>query len=149
MFIAVGPPSYTASGFIGMANAALAAFPEMLATGTSDLPNAQVLKSVAVFVALPLWTLGLFFFSLSLAAVLSEARTQRFQLSWWSYVFPTVGWILATISIGTTFQSQVILWTATIAALLQFVMWIVVGVAHVMAVWRGDICWPGKDEDRD
>lgn len=149
MFIAVGPPSYTASAFIGMANAALTAFPETLATGTSNLPNAQVLKIVAVFVALPLWTLGLFFFSLSLAAVLSESRTQRFQLSWWSFVFPTVGFILATFTIGNAFQSEAILWTASVAAVLQFIMWIVVGVVHATAVWKGDICWPGKDEDRD
>ena len=149
MFIAVGPSSYTASAFIGMANAALAAFPETLVAGTSSLPNAQVLKITAVFVALPLWTLGLFFFSLSLAAVLSEARTQRFQLSWWSFVFPTVGFILASFSIGSAFQSEVILWTATVAAVLQFIMWVVVGVVNAMAVWRGDICWPGKDEDRD
>ena len=80
MFISVGPPSFTGLAFIGMANAALKAFPETFVVGATDVPNAQVLKIVAVFVAIFLWTLSLFFFCISLLATLCGVRKMCFHL---------------------------------------------------------------------
>lgn len=28
-------------------------------------------------------------------------------------------------------------------------MWLITFVAHIQALWRGKIMWPGKDEDKD
>lgn len=80
MFISVGPPSFTGLTFIGMANAAIKVFPETFVVGTSGVPTAQVLKIVAVFVAIVLWTLSLFFFCISPLAVVCGMREMSFHL---------------------------------------------------------------------
>ena len=80
MFIYVGPPSFTGLAFIGMANAAIKVFPQTYVVGAIDVPTAQVLKIVAVFTAIVLWTLSLFFFCISLLATLCGLRQIRFHL---------------------------------------------------------------------
>ena len=72
-----------------------------------------------------------------------------FHLSWWSFVFPNTGFIIATIDVGNAIQSEGILWVASAATIVQVAMWMLVSVAHVRAVWKGQICWPGKDEDKE
>jgi hypothetical protein len=32
---------------------------------------------------------------------------------------------------------------------LLVAVWTFVALAHIRAVWRKDILWPGKDDDRD
>ena len=80
MFISVGPPAFTGLAFIGMANAADKVFPHTFVLGTSAVPTSQVLKVVAVFVAIVLWSLSLFFFCISLLATLNGAREMSFHL---------------------------------------------------------------------
>ena len=80
MFISVGPPSFTGLAFIGMANAAIKVFPHTFIVGAIDVPTAQVLKIVAVFTAIVLWTLSLFFFCISLLATLCGLRQIKFHL---------------------------------------------------------------------
>ena len=80
MFIAVGPPSFTGLAFIGMSNAAIKVFPHTFVVGATDVSTAQVLKIVAVFVAVVLWSLSLFFFCISLLATLCGLRQMSFHL---------------------------------------------------------------------
>ena len=80
MFISVGPPSFTGLAFIGMADAAISAFPHTFVLGTAAVPTAQVLKIVAVFLAIILWSLSLFFFCISLLATLNGIRKMNFHL---------------------------------------------------------------------
>lgn len=80
MFIAVGPPAFTGLALIGMANAAIKVFPHTFVIGATDIPTAQVLKTVAVFSAMALWTLSLFFFCISLLATLCGLRQIKFHL---------------------------------------------------------------------
>lgn len=168
MFISVGPPSFTGLAFIGMANAAIKVFPHTFVVGTADVPTAQVLKIVAVFVAIVLWTLSLFFFCISLLATLCGLRQIKFHLvsqmlrhfekkgladvrvqTWWSFVFPNTGFIIAMIDIGTAIDSQAILWTTSVATVVQVMIYLFVFGAHVRALMKKQILWPGKDEDHD
>lgn len=80
MFISVGPPAFTGLAFIGMADAAIKVLPHTFVVGTADVPTGQVLKIVAVFVAIVLWTLSLFFFCISLLATLCGLRQIKFHL---------------------------------------------------------------------
>lgn len=80
MFISVGPPSFTGLAFIGMADAAIEAFPHTYVVGTTAVPTAQVLKIVAVFFAIILWSLSLFFFCISLLATLNGMKKMNFHL---------------------------------------------------------------------
>lgn len=80
MFISVGPPSFTGLAFMGMASAAEKVFPHTFVLGTAEVPTAQVLKIVAVFLAIILWSLSLFFFCISLLATLSGMKEMSFHL---------------------------------------------------------------------
>ncbi|KAL9137835.1 MAG: hypothetical protein Q9175_000969 [Cornicularia normoerica] len=144
MFISVGPPSFTGLAFIGMANAAIEVFPHTFVLGTAAVPTAQVLKIVAVFLAIVLWSLSLFFFCISLLATLNGMKKMSFHLTWWSFVFPNTGFIIAIIDIGTAINSQSILWISSVATVLQVVMWLLVFVAHARAIVKKQILWPGK-----
>lgn len=149
MFISVGPPSFTGLAFIGMANAAIEVFPNTFVLGTAAVPTAQILKIVAVFLAIVLWSLSLFFFCISLLATLNGMKKMSFHLTWWSFVFPNTGFIIAVIDIGTEIDSQAVLWVSSVATVLQVTIWLLVFVAHARAVARKQILWPGKDEDHD
>ncbi|SLM34710.1 Voltage-dependent anion channel [Lasallia pustulata] len=149
MFIAVGPPAFTALALIGMANDALILFPHTFVLGTSAVPTAQVLKILAVFMGIFLWSLAFFFFCISLVATLCSLGQMKFHLSWWSFVFPNTGLIIAGMDIGTAIGSEATRWTMSGVAVLQIGIWLVVACFHARAVWRGEIMWPGRDEDHD
>ena len=64
-------------------------------------------------------------------------------------MFPNTGLLIAMIDIGTAIGSQAILWVASVATVVQVMMWLLVYVAHVRALLKKQILWPGKDEDHD
>lgn len=53
------------------------------------------------------------------------------------------------IDVGTAIGSQAILWVGSVATVVQVMMWFLVLVAHVRAVLKRQILWPGKDEGHD
>ena len=149
MFISVGPPAFTGLAYIGLADAAIESFPHTFVVGTADVPTAQVLKVMAVFIAIGLWALSFFFFCLSLVAVILELGHTKFHLTWWSVVFPNTGFIIAIIQIGTAIDSPAILWFASVATVVQVLLYFCVLYFHARAVLKKEILWPGKDEDHD
>lgn len=78
---------------------------------------------------------------------MSVYKLKRCSQTWWSFVFPNTGFIIAIIDIGTAIDSQAILWIASVATVVQVAMWLLVLVAHARAVVKKQILWPGKDED--
>ena len=72
-----------------------------------------------------------------------------FHLIWYAFVFPNVGFTIATISIGRELRSQSILWVGSVMTCVIILVFLLVTVAHVRALWKGQIMWPGKDEDKD
>ena len=149
MFISVGPPSFTGLAYIGMANAAAKVFPTTFVVEATGVSTAQILRIFAVFIAIGLWSLSLFFFCISLLAVALELGHTSFHLTWWSVVFPNTGFIIATIQIGNAIDSSAILWVGSVATVLQVILYLCVLVAHARAVVKRQILWPGKDEDHD
>lgn len=65
MFIGVGPPSFTALAFIGMANA----LPDDFDLQMDGIMDAKVLRTMALVSALFLWVLAMWFFLIALIAV--------------------------------------------------------------------------------
>ena len=82
-----------------------------------------------------------------LANVAMELGRTSFHLTWWSCVFPNTGFILAMIEIGKAIDSQPILWVGSAATCVQIVVYLCVLCAQIRAVYKGQILWPGKDED--
>lgn len=143
MFIAVGPPSFAGLALIGLSNS----LPKGYGYFATHPMAIEVLPILALWFAIFLWTLGFWFFCISVISVLTGVRKMTFHLVWWALVFPNVGFTIATIDIGKQLGSEGILWVGSAMTILLVAMWIFVFVAHVRAVLTKQIMMPGKDED--
>lgn len=112
-----------------------------------DAATQQILRVVATMTAVFIWSLSLWFFCIAFLACIVAHKQMSFHLNWWAFVFPNVGFTIATINIGKQFRSQGILWVGSIMTILLVATYLFVGVCHIRAVWRKDILWPEKDED--
>lgn len=146
MFIAVGPAGYTALALIGMARA----IPEGYGYFAVYPVAADVLRILATWISVWIWCLAFWFFAISVVAMVRGAikRKVRFTLVWWSFVFPNVGFTVATGYIGQELGSEGVTWVASAMTIVVVVTWFVVLFAHVRAVIRKKIMWPGRDEDK-
>lgn len=144
MFIAVGPPSFTSLAIIGLADK----WPRGYNYFGPDDVTAQVVRVVALLAAVFIWSLSLWFFSIAVVSCLAVYRTFRFRLNWWAFVFPNVGFALATINIGKTLQSQGVLWVGSIMTIGLVVLYLFVLVHHVRALVKREVLYFAKDEDR-
>ncbi|KAF7373731.1 Malic acid transport protein [Mycena sanguinolenta] len=152
MFIAVGPPSFTALALIGMANDFPTTYYISATVETGLTPDqlavtGTVLKTVATFSGVFIYALSLWFFCISVLACLAARREMAFRLNWWAFVFPNVGFTIATISIGKMFRSSAVGWVGSAMTLVLIVVYLAVGWCHARAAWRGEILSAGKDED--
>ncbi|OQV01783.1 hypothetical protein CLAIMM_07077 [Cladophialophora immunda] len=143
MFIAVGPPSFTALAIIGLAEHWPRGYDYF---GPDDI-TAQVVRILALLTAVFIWSLSFWFWAISVVSCLAVYRTFRFHLNWWAFVFPNVGFTLATINIGKALRSEPILWVGSVMTVLMIILYFYVLCNHIRAVWRRDVLYVGKDED--
>lgn len=142
MFIAVGPPGFTALATIGIAKALP---PE--SRYLMEHPNArEQLHIVATWLGIWIWTIGFWFFSLGLVAVLASVYRKKleFTMGWWAFVFPNVGFVISTAVIGEQLGSTGILWVASGMTICVVIAWLVVFVALIRAVLRRRLLWPRR-----
>ncbi|OBR09633.1 C4-dicarboxylate transporter/malic acid transporter [Colletotrichum higginsianum IMI 349063] len=162
MFIAVGPPSFTAAALVSMG----AQVPRLITSADSFISDslsstayltgmenpgtvAFAVRAMALFSAVFLWGLSFWFFSSACLSTLFGMPDHSFHLSWWSFVFPNVGFTIATIRIGEAFGSEGLLWLATVLTIVLVAVWLFVGFCCARAVIRRKLVWPGRDEDSD
>ncbi|OJD40373.1 c4-dicarboxylate transporter malic acid transport protein [Diplodia corticola] len=146
MFMMVGPPSFTALALVANANALPAAhhYFAVAHPGARDM-----LLVLATWAAVFLWSLAFWFFGLALGACLMVVPRVRWTPMWWAYVFPNVGFTIATVEVGKELDSEGILWVASGMTVALVAMWLFIAVAQVRAVAKKMVLWPGKDEDRN
>ena len=154
MFIAVGPPSFTCAALVAMAADVPRIFADpsiaevTVLAGLGDPATlAAGVRLLAINSAVFLWGLSFWFFTSAMAAVVAGMPDRKFHLSWWSFVFPNVGFTTSTIRIGLAFGSKGILWVATVKTVFLFVAWAFIGFRCIRAVYKREIVWPGHDED--
>ncbi|GAB1318240.1 Voltage-dependent anion channel-domain-containing protein [Madurella fahalii] len=159
MFIAVGPPSFTCSALAAMAAEVPRVFAElgrdaemehgmvMGLKGEELQALANGVRLLAIFAAMFLWGLSFWFFASATAAVAVGMPDRKFHLSWWSFVFPNVGFTLASMRMGTALGSEGLLWFSTVMTVLLFLGWVFVAFRCIRAVYKREIVWPGHDED--
>ncbi|KAH6838648.1 voltage-dependent anion channel-domain-containing protein [Chaetomium sp. MPI-CAGE-AT-0009] len=142
LFMCVGPPAFTALAFLGMARA----LPESFDHNMDGLTDAATIETMGLTGAGFLWALSFWWFGIALLAVV-KSPPRYFHLGWWAAVFPNTGFTLATISLGTAFQNEPILWFATAMSIVLVLTYLFVLCHHVRAVVVQDIMYPGRDED--
>ncbi|KAK1992065.1 C4-dicarboxylate transporter/malic acid transporter [Colletotrichum falcatum] len=160
MFIAVGPPSFTAAALVALG----AQVPRLFSTADSFVPEslrsvsyltdmenpgtvALAVRAAALSTAIFLWGLSFWFFSSACLATMAGMPDPSFHLSWWSFVFPNVGFVVSTIRIGTALGSEGLLWFADVCTVILVAVWLFIGFCCARAVVRRKLVWPGRDED--
>ena len=145
LFIPVGGCSYTIVALIGQANA----IPVSPSYGYFSIhPSAKdILQTLALFLGIFLWIFTLWIFAIALLGNLVVMGTMSFSLTWWAFIFPNVGFTLATTMIGRELASEAIMWVGSLMTILLAIIWCIAAVGCIRAVWLGHIMWPGKDED--
>ncbi len=111
MFIAVGPPSFTALALLELADHWPPGYHYF---GPDDAVTAQVVKILALMAAVFIWSLSLWFWAISVVSCLAVYRSIRFHLNWWAFVFPNVGFTVATINIGKALRSEGVQWVGSV-----------------------------------
>jgi tellurite resistance protein TehA-like permease len=144
LFIPVGALAYTVVAVVGLAQG----IPD---SGYFERHQGarEVCRVVALVAGLFMWGFAVWLCVFAIGANVLVARKMRFALAWWAFVFPNVGLVIATGMIGRELECEPLLWVASGMTVGVVVMWFVAAVGCVRAVWRGEIVWPGKDEDKD
>jgi C4-dicarboxylate transporter/malic acid transport protein len=148
MYVSVGPAGYTAAGLMSLGTRASSVLPSDT-FGVGGTAAGETARVVGILAGMFVILFAGWFCCISTVAVLAGSRRMSFTLNWWAFVFPNAGLALATIQLGSALSSSAINGVASAMTVMLVVLWIMTAVAHVRAVWRGEIMWPGKDEDKD
>ncbi|KAK1756444.1 C4-dicarboxylate transporter/malic acid transport protein [Echria macrotheca] len=142
LFMCVGPPAFTALAFLGLSRS----LPANFDVDDDGFLDTSGIRTTAIIGAGYLWALSFWWFGIAVIAV--AIRPPRyFHLGWWATVFPNIGFVLATISLGKAFKNETVLWFATVVSVGLVGVYLFVLGSHVRAVVVQDIMYPGRDED--
>ncbi|KAJ4379633.1 hypothetical protein N0V86_004815 [Didymella sp. IMI 355093] len=147
MYVSVGPAGYTAAGLISLANQAPTFIAADYWTG-SPTRDGDVVRVVGIMAGLFVILFAYWFFFITTVAVLAGIRKMSFSLNWWAFIFPNAGLTLATIQAGKVLNSKALNGIASALTILLVIMWLITAVFCIRALYRGEIMWPGKDEDK-
>jgi len=148
MFVSVGPAGYTAHALISLGRKAPELFSGSEMFGITDIPVGDVIKIVGILAGFFVILFSFWFFCVSTVSVLAGVKKMSFSLNWWAFVFPNAGLTLATIQAGAVLKSPGINGIASAFTIGLVIMWFVCAIAHIQALTKGLVMWPGKDEDK-
>jgi tellurite resistance protein TehA-like permease len=145
LFIPVGSGAYTIVALIGLANA----IPESADYFARHPAAPEILRVLALFTGVFLYVFSFWLFAIAFLGNVGVVGRMPFSLTWWAFIFPNVGFTLSTSVLGKELESEGILWVASVMTILLVLIWLVTVVGCVRAVWKRQIVWPGRDEDRN
>ncbi|TAQ83413.1 hypothetical protein B7494_g8262 [Chlorociboria aeruginascens] len=147
MFVSVGPSGFTVAGLVHLGNDLSA---KIMPDGYMGHPEATVtLKLLSDVAGLWMWGLCLWFFIVSVGAHWQVMRPNdpdhhlRFDMTWYSFVFPNTALVTATQAIGKSLESRAIQIFGTVMAALLVLVWIFVFAMMVRAFLLRRLLWPG------
>ncbi len=144
MFIALGPPAFTALAILRMSDSSYNIFPSYTTISGVDDPSriSDVLRIIALVFAVFIWTVAFWFFSISLVATVSGLMTRKmtFHLSWYCFVFPNVGLTISLVDIGQVLNIQGILRIGSVMTIVLVVIWLFVGASHGQLSGKSKLC---------
>ncbi|RDH30285.1 voltage-dependent anion channel [Aspergillus welwitschiae] len=146
MFIAIGPPAFTAVALMGMAEIATEKFPAHYIPLATHVNTAEVLLIVAIFLSIFMWIFSFFLWMLGWLSIFAAYHEWKFDITWWATVFPNTGFALATIKIGDLVDSKPIKWVGSAATIIQVTLWLGCFCLHIWAYFTRRTLWPGMDE---
>ncbi|KAI1857920.1 hypothetical protein JX265_010950 [Neoarthrinium moseri] len=146
VFISIGPSGFTAAGLMALGSQSEAIVP-------SDTPGREhaiySLKLLSIMLGLWLWGLSLWFFLVSVGSLhkyLRQEHKMPFQVTWWSFVFPNTALVTATIALADALNSNGLKIFGCVMAALLVLVWLLVFVRMIKALWRREVLWPKELE---
>jgi tellurite resistance protein TehA-like permease len=106
------------------------------------------LKLLADIMGLWIWGLCLWFFLVSAGAYWHAMRWKhpdhhaRFDMTWYSFVFPNTAMATATQAVGKSFEARAIQILGTVMAVLLVLVWAFVFGTMLRAFWLRKLLWP-------
>ena len=73
----------------------------------------------------------------------------KFDMSWYSFIFPNTALITATFAVGKAFRSRAILIVGCVLTPILILVWLFVFGMMIRAIILEQILWPQRGEDRD
>ncbi|KAH6621080.1 voltage-dependent anion channel [Chaetomium sp. MPI-SDFR-AT-0129] len=166
VFISIGPSGFTCAGIVQLGSLAGVVFPPgfmdragsagvsagVVPSGAAGVGDAAyVLRILACMAGLWLWGLSIWFFLVSVGSLWKYLRPEskgklRFQMTWFSFVFPNTALVTATETLGAAFESPGLQIFGCILAAFLVLVWILVFTKMIRCLWRRELLWP-KDVD--
>ncbi|KAF1845950.1 uncharacterized protein K460DRAFT_377275 [Cucurbitaria berberidis CBS 394.84] len=142
LFMTVGSSGYTIVALMGCAKA----IPNDYGYFAKHPTAAETLNIMALWIGIFLWLFTFWLFAIALVAhlpiLISKWRNDvsrpqmSFTLPWWAFVFPNVGFTIATIYIGEELESNAIAWVATVMTVLVFAAWLMDLSLHLKSIFQ-------------
>lgn len=123
--------------------------PSNIFNSNTSFHDGEIVKIMGIMAGTFVLLFAFWFFCISTVSVIAGIKEMTFTLNWWAFVFPNAGLTLATIQLGKAYSSTPIDGICSALTILLVIFWLITAVAHIRAVWKGVIMWPGKDEDKD
>lgn len=114
----------------------------------TTVPDGEIVRIIGIMTGLFIILFAYWFFFITAIVVLAGIGRMSFSLNWWAFIFPNAGLTLATIQAAKVLNSEGMKGIASALTILLVVMWLITAVFCIRAVYRGDVLWPGKDEDK-
>lgn len=149
MFVSVGPAGYTSAALISLATQAPKVLPALAFSDDSTFSDGLIVKIIGILAGCFIFLFSFWFFCVSVTAVIAGIREMSFTLNWWAFIFPNAGLNLAAIELGKVFSSSPINAICNAMTIVLVVLWFIVALAHIRALWQLKIMFPGQDEDAD
>ncbi|KAK6070963.1 c4-dicarboxylate transporter malic acid transporter [Seiridium cupressi] len=142
VFISIGPSGFTCAGLVALGNQSDLILP-------SDIPGREhavyIIQILSVMLGLWMWGLSLWFFLVSVGSLhkyLHRENKMPFQITWWSFVFPNTALVTATIAMGNALNNNGLKIFGCVMAALLIVVWFLVLVRMIKALWNREVLWP-------
>ncbi|EAQ86608.1 hypothetical protein CHGG_07861 [Chaetomium globosum CBS 148.51] len=148
VFISIGPSGFTCAGLVQLGSQTSSIFPPGFA-GTQHA--ADIVRLLSYMAGLWLWGLSIWFFLVSVGSLWKYLRPEskgklRFQMTWFSFVFPNTALVTATEALGGALESPGLQIFGCVLAACLILVWILVFTEMLRCLWRKELLWP-KDDD--
>ncbi|KAK4667338.1 hypothetical protein QC763_308350 [Podospora pseudopauciseta] len=147
VFISIGPSGFTAAGLVSLGGLASDIFP------SDHTLSADILKVMAYMTGLWLWGLSIWFFLVSVGSLWKYLRPEKkenfkFQMTWFSFVFPNTALVTATEAIGIQLGAEGLKVFGCVLAAGIVIVWCLVVGRMVDCLWKRELLWPKEGEGR-
>jgi tellurite resistance protein TehA-like permease len=86
-----------------------------------------------------MWGFGLWWMVAALVVLRRGYARMPFSLSWRGFTFPLAAWTIATIALGTTWESNLLAAVGVVATTVLLALWLFVATRTVLGIRSGSI----------